>query len=94
MEKNTIIRLTKVIDGTGIFFDIITKLKEGGELKLYDNLRFSPISLKFTISSVVKILSSHLYGVFHLSGEKTFSYVSYAESLLNFYPTPAEKIID
>lgn len=88
-SKNRVIRLTKVVSLDGVFKKIVESLINKKEVSLFDNLRFSPVSLSYVITSIIGILNSELYGVFHLSGENTYSYYEFALSMFR-YRNPEE----
>lgn len=80
-DHNQIIRLTKVVSKDGIFKEFLDTVCNGGVMRPYYDLKFSPISLDYTIKSIIRILRSDLPGIFHLSGEKTMSYFDFVEEL-------------
>lgn len=81
-NKNSVIRLTKVVSLNGIFKEIYHLSKYGGELTLFKNLNFSPISLAYIGGVVKKIVEGNCSGVFHLSGSKTYSYYDFGQEIL------------
>lgn len=79
--KNSVIRLTKVLSLNGIFKEIGYLAKNGGELTLYKNLNFSPISLAYVGQAVKIIIEESKSGLFHLSGNETYSYYGFGQKL-------------
>lgn len=80
LSKNVaIVRPTKVISAkTGIVFKFISELKAGNKLNAFGDLKFTPISLIFLCRSLIDIASKRSPGIFHLSGEKEFTYAEFA----------------
>jgi dTDP-4-dehydrorhamnose reductase len=70
-----IIRLTKIFS---VFLkpveEWITNWGSGEFVTTFRDLRISPISLDYCIESLLKIITGHSSGIFHLSGKEDFSY--------------------
>lgn len=83
LSKNVaIVRLTKVISAkSGIVFKFISELKAGNKLSAFGDLKFTPISLVFVCRSLISIASKRSPGIFHLSGEKEFTYAEFATAI-------------
>lgn len=79
MNNVAIVRLSKVMSPTsGIASDFLKKLSAGEELHAFQDLRMSPVSLKYVVESLVKIAQSVETGIFHLSSETELSYAEFA----------------
>lgn len=92
-SKVAIVRLTKVLDiNYGFFSDVLMKLSNKMNIEAYDDILFSPISLSYTCSSLLKIASLKLPGIFHLSGETSISYFKLLKMLAVRLSLPVELI--
>ena len=91
-KKNSVVRLTKVLSLTGIFKDIYNLTKNGGDLGLYNNLNFSPISLAYVGRAVKKIIEEEKSGLFHLSGSETYSYYDFGRKLVGRFSDKNSRI--
>jgi dTDP-4-dehydrorhamnose reductase len=90
-KKNIIVRITKVVCLEGIFADIIESINQKKKIHLFDNLNLSPISMRFLVDSLIKIIDSKKCGVFHLSGINTCTYYKFGLELEKVLSSPMSR---
>ena len=77
-----IVRLSKVLSpASGIAAKFLIQLKDEKPFKAFDDLLISPVSLEYVLSALLKIASSKLTGVFHLSGAEEMTYSEFSKRL-------------
>ena len=82
LQYVTILRISKVITKSDhLLNDLINK----GKINCFGNLYFSPISIKYLLICIKKIIDNDLSGIFHLSGEKPCSYYDFYKEISQIY---------
>lgn len=78
----TILRLTKVLSARlSLISGWIGDLGGGKRIRAFDDLLFSPVSLRYTASALARLAASPHSGIFHLSGDADVSYYDFASAL-------------
>lgn len=77
-----IVRLTKVVARTApLIAGWIENLRSGVRINAFEDRRLSPISLGYTVASLVKIGKEGNTGTYHVSGSRDLSYYEFARLL-------------
>lgn len=77
-----IVRLTKVVSRKlTLMANWIDRLQAGARIDAFRNRRFSPISLRYTVESLVSIGRSKRSGIYHVTGSRDLSYYDFARLL-------------
>jgi len=93
MSNVSVIRLSKVLSATsGMASDFIRKLKNGDEVDAFNDVRLSPISLKYVCESLLRIAEIGATGIFHLSGDTELTYTELAGQLASRLNIPQCRI--
>ena len=80
-DRTVVVRMTKIVScKVPLFSQWLLCLSSGREIKPFSDLSLSPISLKFLTDALV---SDHLSGIIHLSGEHQLTYAEFALHLAN-----------
>ena len=70
-----IVRLTKVVETLRPRFSVwLRDMKEGRAVKASTELRFSPVSLDETVRALCGLVSDFQPGIFHITGDVSFTY--------------------
>ena len=78
-SRVTILRLTKVLGGRNPLFDDWSVLLRRGEVIYpFSDMYIAPIPVSFVVSVVRVLVDRNGNGIFHLSGDKDFSYADIA----------------
>jgi len=83
LEKNfSVIRLTKVLDRkSGIASMWIKRLQDNQPINAFNDIYISPVSLKYATEFIYSVGDSQNPGIYHLSGDKDYSYYDIAKML-------------
>lgn len=74
-EKYAVVRLTKVLETLRPRFSSwLEELKDGRSVRASSKLRFSPIALGETIQALGGLMEKFQPGIYHVSGDESFSY--------------------
>lgn len=77
-----IVRLTKVVARTAPLIEgWIENLRAGSQISAFADRYFSPISIGFTVESLVKIAKNWSSGIYHVSGARDLTYYEFARML-------------
>ncbi len=77
-----IVRLTKVLtETTPAIARFSEHIRNKASFEAFSDLRFSPLSLRYVVESLLKIASMKAGGVFHLSGDSELSYADFAKRM-------------
>lgn len=73
-----VVRLTKVLSASQPLLRQFSKaLASGTTVEAFADLRMSPISLGYTVQSLLRVGTGRLTGIFHLSGRQQLSYADF-----------------
>ena len=88
-----VVRLSKVLSpGAGMVAEFLRRLRARERCKAFEDLKISPISLRYVADALSKIASRRLPGIFHLSGAEELSYAQFAFKLAERLGAGAELI--
>lgn len=82
-----IIRLTKVLSkALPLINEWITRLKSNQVIYAYDDLTFSPVSVKHVVQSLryINLYRTNKYEISHISGEQDITYYNFALKLAEY----------
>jgi dTDP-4-dehydrorhamnose reductase len=83
-ERVAIVRLSKVLwPNAGMVAELLRCMRAREECDVFEDLKMSPISLRYVADGLLAIASRKLSGVFHLSGAEELSYAGFASRLAN-----------
>lgn len=89
----TILRLTKVLGALNpLFDDWSLALKRGDSIWPFSDMYIAPIPLSFVISVIRLAVDRNITGVFHLSGDKDFSYSDIAFMAADWLGAKTEQV--
>ena len=88
-----IVRLTKVVARTSpLIGSWIENLQAGLPIDAFRDRRLSPISLRHTVDSLLKIAKSGKSGIYHVTGSCDLSYYDFARLLAEFLGVDADLV--
>jgi len=77
-----VVRLTKVVAKTlPLIANWIGRLQTGRQIDAFNDRFFSPISLRHTVESLIKIGRSGRSGIYHVTGSRDLTYYDFAQFL-------------
>jgi len=89
-----IVRLTKVLARIDpLIASWIQNLRAGIAISAFENRRLSPISIGFTVESLIKIAELLNDGIYHLSGSRDLSYYNFARLLASSLGADSDLVI-
>jgi dTDP-4-dehydrorhamnose reductase len=83
-DRMAIVRLSKVLSpNAGIAAEFLRRMRSQARCDAFEDVRMSPISLRYVANGLYAIASRKLPGIFHLSGTEELSYGQFASRLAN-----------
>ena len=77
-----IARLPKILDRHGgILQDWRERIARGEHITAFSDLMVSPVSLDYAATFIVRLMENRPHGIWHLSGDKEYSYAEIAQAL-------------
>lgn len=81
-QKIAIVRLTKVLSSRSAIVErFVRELNAHSPFDVFEDLKISPISMAYTVSSLLTIASLKCTGIYHLSGDREVSYAKLATEI-------------
>jgi dTDP-4-dehydrorhamnose reductase len=81
-DRVAVVRLSKVLSpGAGMVAEFLRCASARIQCEAFEDLKMSPISLRYVSNGLMKIASGRLPGIFHLSGTEELSYGEFASRL-------------
>jgi dTDP-4-dehydrorhamnose reductase len=88
-----IVRITKVINfNREPFRTFICKLRNAEEIFPFSDLTFSPVSLNYVTSSLLKIAKNREAGIYHLTGSEDINYYDFLKKISKFMKLNTELV--
>ena len=88
-----IVRITKVINlNREPFRTFLCKLKSAEEIFPFSDLIFSPVSLNYIASSLIKIAKNREAGIYHLTGSEDINYYDFLMKISKFMKLNTELV--
>ena len=89
-----VIRPTKVISMENKFFyKALLNLKEEKPISMFSDYMLSPISINYFQSSILKMITEKIPGIFHLSGKEDVSYYKFFKQLAGVIGARSELVL-
>ena len=79
-----LLRLTKVLSSSNrLLIEWRLRSKQNTKISTFDDLVLAPVSIKFVVNLLKKIISKRYVGIYHSSGDREITYTTFAQKYLN-----------
>ena len=90
-----ILRLTKIIiPGNNIFFNWLSELQQGQEIRAFKDQYFSPVTIDLAIRAILAVIDDDDNGFYQFSAKGDISYFEAARRMAQMYGISEELIVE